>query len=361
MLLEGHGRQLYDAELQRQYQARYAGRIGTLYIHPPFETIVYLTVAWLPLKQAYLLWCLLNFGFLALAAWTAGREGFLPFDWRLLLLASLTFVPVLLCFMQGQDSLLLLLLETLAFAALRRKRAWAAGCWLGFGLFKFQLVLPMAMVFAMRRSRSRFLQGFVLVALALAGLCAVVSGWSVFAAYPSFLLTLQGQRFAGVVPQAMANFRGLTVLILGNRSPFTVSVIALLSVAALLATVFAWPETGPVSDQGQSHAHAGQGQCDPGFATASLFALLVSYHLNPHDLSLLLLPMALLLGDGTGVPKTRMTAERWLILGCCVTLFLPPLHLWALQAHAYALLSVPLTALFAVCVHRARNAGERFN
>ncbi|MGA7906613.1 MAG: glycosyltransferase family 87 protein, partial [Candidatus Sulfotelmatobacter sp.] len=248
MLLEGHGRQLYDAELQRQYQARYAGRIGTLYIHPPFETIVYLTVAWLPLKQAYLLWCLLNFGFLALAAWTAGREGFLPFDWRLLLLASLTFVPVLLCFMQGQDSLLLLLLETLAFAALRRKRAWAAGCWLGFGLFKFQLVLPMAMVFAMRRSRSRFLQGFVLVALALAGLCAVVSGWSVFAAYPSFLLTLQGQRFAGVVPQAMANFRGLTVLILGNRSPFTVSVIALLSVAALLATVFAWPETGPVSD-----------------------------------------------------------------------------------------------------------------
>ena len=37
MLAAGHGPQLYDADLQRQYQARYAGRVGTLYIHPPFE------------------------------------------------------------------------------------------------------------------------------------------------------------------------------------------------------------------------------------------------------------------------------------------------------------------------------------
>ena len=34
---------------------------------------------------------------------------------------------------------------------------------------------------------------------------------------------------------------------------------------------------------------------DLAFASTVTFALLVSYHLNPHDLSLLLLPIALLL------------------------------------------------------------------
>ena len=48
MVAEGHGHELYDAEAQRQYQARDTGIVGTLYIHPPFEIVLYLTVAWLP-------------------------------------------------------------------------------------------------------------------------------------------------------------------------------------------------------------------------------------------------------------------------------------------------------------------------
>ena len=118
MLAAGHGHQLYDADLQRQYQARYAERVGTLYIHPPFEAVAYLAVAWLPLRCAYLLWSLLNLTFLAVGVRLLKKE-ILPWDWRLLLVASLTFVPTLLCFLQGQDSLLLLLLVVLAFVALR--------------------------------------------------------------------------------------------------------------------------------------------------------------------------------------------------------------------------------------------------
>ncbi|MGC1962164.1 MAG: glycosyltransferase family 87 protein, partial [Candidatus Sulfotelmatobacter sp.] len=143
MLAAGHGHHLYDADLQRQYQAHYAGRVGTLYIHPPFEAVLYLAVAWLPLRYAYLLWSLLNLAFLGVGARRLAKE-ILPWDWRLSLAASLTFVPALLCFLQGQDSLLLLLLAVLAFAALRRGRGFAAGCWLGLGLFKFQLALPLA-------------------------------------------------------------------------------------------------------------------------------------------------------------------------------------------------------------------------
>src|SRR5260370_38839029 len=42
MLAEGHGHQLYDAELQRKYQSRYAERVRTLYIPPPFEPLTHL-------------------------------------------------------------------------------------------------------------------------------------------------------------------------------------------------------------------------------------------------------------------------------------------------------------------------------
>jgi hypothetical protein len=354
MLAEGHGRQFYDAAIQRQYQARYAGRVGTLYIHPPFEAVFYLAVAWLPLRRAYLLWSLLNFAFLAAGLRRLANEALLPCDWGVGLAASLTFVPVLLCFVQGQDSLLLLLLLILAFTALRRGRAFAAGCWLGLGLFKFQLVLPLVLVLVLtqnRSVRSALAKGFSLVGLALAGLSAAISGWSVFVVYPKFLLQLQAQPFAGVIPQAMANLRGLMYFFFHrDQSPWAIAVLSILSVAALIKTLNRWKHARTASDQSpatfrpQEFGHA--------FAGTVLFALLVSYHLNPHDLSLLLLPMVLLFHDVAGTTQALTTSQRWLIIACSVVLFLPPLHLLALRAHAYALVSIPLIALFAVSAAR---------
>src|ERR1700719_1529615 len=109
LLIAGHGHELYDVQVQRQFQSRYLGRVGTLYIHPPFEALFYLGVAWLPL-----------------------------------------------------------LFVTLAFTALRCHRSFAAGCWLGLGLFKFHLVLPLALVLALQKGRNGFLRGFALMAVALA-------------------------------------------------------------------------------------------------------------------------------------------------------------------------------------------------
>jgi len=344
MLMEGHGHQLYDAELQRQYQARYAGRVGTLYIHPPFETIVYLAVSWLPLKKAYLLWCLLNFAFLAFTARTAAREAHLPWDWRILLAASLTFVPVLLCLLQGQDSILLLGLVTAAFAALRSERAFAGGFWLGLGLFKFELVLPLALVFAVRRGRSGFLKGFGLAALALAGLSAGISGMSVFGAYPRFLLHLQEQPFAGIAPLIMANLRGLVYFFFRtDRSPLAIAAVAILSAGALVLTLLTWRDGANIS--GVAPVARGESQFNRAFATATLCALLVSYHLNPHDLSVLLLPTVLLLRSDAGTSPLS-NPPRWWMYGLIALVFLPPLHLFALQTHTYALVSIPLIALF---------------
>jgi glycosyl transferase family 87 len=354
MLAEGHGHQLYDAEVQRQYQVRYAGRIGTLYIHPPFETVLYLTVAWLPMRGAYLLWFLLSVTALAAGMRRLTKEAFLPWDWRILFAASLTFIPVLLCLMQGQDSLLLLLLVILAFTALGRGEAFAAGCWLGLGLFKLQLVLPIALVLAFTQSRNvkaGLAKGFGLVAMALAGLSVAICGWPVFAAYPKFLAHLAAQPFAGIIPEAMSNFRGLTYFFFQREQrQWAIAVVSVLSVGALVMTLILWkPEQ---STTGGNPAAMGSSRFDFAFANTVLFALLVSYHLNPHDLSLLLLPMVLLLRDAMEKTQPLTRAARWLILALSAVLFLPPLHLLALRSHVYAVVSIPLVALFALGVTR---------
>src|SRR5207302_6367087 len=127
----------------------------TLYIHPPFETILYLAVAGLPMRAAYVLWCLLNLGFLAAALHTITSRALPGWNWRILLGASLVFVPVLLNFSQGQDSVLLFLFVTLALAAFRQNRHLVAGCWLGLALFKFQLVVPLVVVLACQKGGRR--------------------------------------------------------------------------------------------------------------------------------------------------------------------------------------------------------------
>jgi|HubBroStandDraft_1064217.scaffolds.fasta_scaffold00004_19 hypothetical protein len=355
MLAEGHGQQLYDAQVQRQYQERYGARVGTLYIHPPFEAVVYLAVAWLPLQRAYLWWSFLNVVLLGVAVRRLAREALPPWDWHLLFAASLTFVPLLLCLRQGQDSLLLLLLAVLAFTALRRDRAFAAGCWLGLGLFKFHLVLPLVLVLVLtqrKTSRSPLAVGFALVALLLAGLSTAISGWSVFTAYPSFLIHLQAQPFAGINPSAMANFRGLAwVFFHSDRSAWAIVAVCILSAAAFIQAVAVWKNVRLASYSSPPATKAG---FDLAFASTIVFALLVSYHLNPHDLSLLLLPIFLLLQSVSPRTLRRLSPAGWIAAGLLGILFLPPLHLWGLKAGAYCLLSLPLLMLFFTTAFLAR-------
>jgi hypothetical protein len=354
LLIAGHGHELYDAQVQRQFQSRYVGRVGTLYIHPPFEALFYLAVAWLPLNSAYALWTVLNLAFLTLIARKLASEVLPAWDWRLLLMASLTFVPALLNFLQGQDSVLLLLFVTLAFTALKCNRAFAAGCWLGLGLFKFHLVLPLALVLMLRKGRNGFLRGFALMAVALAVVSAAISGWAVFAAYPKFLLHLQEQPFAGVFPQAMANFRGLSyVLVHNDGSPFATFTTAFLSVSALLLALIGWQSATVASYP--IYAPKNQVGFDVAFGNTVLFALLVSYHLNPHDLSLLLLPISLLLYRVRVEGRFAFTKPaQWLVEGLIALLFLPPLHLLALEAHRYVMVAVPLLTLLMICTFLLR-------
>jgi Glycosyltransferase family 87 len=346
MVAAGHGHQLYDADLQRQYQARYSGRVGTLYIHPPFEAVIYLAVAWLPLRRAYLLWSLLSLTFLAIATRRLAKEIPLPWDWEVQFTFSLIFVPLLLCLQQGQDSLLLFLTITLAFVALRRERPFAAGCWLGLALFKFQIALPVFLVLLLSQSKSArygLAKGFSVIALALAGISAAICGTSVFTEYPGFLLHLKNQPFAGVMPQIMANFRGLIYLVAPSKqSGWAVCAVAILSSATLIKTLMVWKQQRITIGLRSSSATANE--VNQALAATVLFALLVSFHLNPHDLSLLLLPIPLYLSQLLA-PKSLRDPRNIFTLILLGFLLLPPFHLWALRGGIYAVLALPMFVL----------------
>ena len=347
MVSAGQGHQLYDADLQRQYQGHYSGRVGTLYIHPPFEVLIYLLVAFLPLRQAYFLWSLLSLTFLAAATRQFVEEASFPWDWEIQFAASLIFVPVLLCLQQGQDSLLLLLLVVLGFVALRTERAFAAGCWLGLGLFKFQIVLPIMLVLLLathKRTRRGLAKGFGVVGLALAGISAAICGISVFVDYPRFLLHLQAQPFAGIKEAAMANLRGLDYLIFrGHYKPWAIAALLLCCLAALFVSLRAWRQARSVAPGAGSRCS--KTEFDSAFANTVLFALLVSYHLNPHDLSLLLLPIPLLLCITLTHRAQLMRGEKWMVISLIGILFLPPLHLGTISWGAYAMVGFPLLGL----------------
>jgi aromatic ring-cleaving dioxygenase len=193
-----------------------------------------------------------------------------------------------------------------------------------------------------------------LLAVALAALSAAISGWAVFAAYPKFLLHLREQPFAGVFPQAMANFRGLSYLLVHNDgSPFAIFTTAFLSVSALLIALIGWQ--GATVASYPICAPKNQAAFDVAFGNTILFALLISYHLNPHDLSLLLLPISLLLYRVRVEGRFAVTKPaRWLVEGLIALLFLPPLHLLALEAHRYVMVAVPLLALLIICTFLLR-------
>jgi hypothetical protein len=162
MVRDGYGRQLYDFQAQDRFQILYAGRTGTYYVHPPFETLLYLPLSLWSLQTAYLLWCVLNAAVLTYTAIVFQKHVFNLLNWRILLPLFLLFPPVLLNFQQGQDSLLLLLIMTLAVVELTRNRNFSAGCLLGCGLFKFRVILSLVVLLVLLRRRG-LLRGFALV------------------------------------------------------------------------------------------------------------------------------------------------------------------------------------------------------
>lgn len=351
ILAAGLGHQLYDVSLQWEFQRRYAGRVGNFFIHPPFEAVIYLPFTGLPIQGAYLAWSLFSLVVLGVTAWLLHSRPALPFSAGLTLVLLLAFVPVSLNFLQGQDTILLLLVFVLAGAALERDREFGAGCLLAAGLFKFQFVLPAAVVVLLTRSdaarRARFVGGFALVAVALVILSVGISGWSSLTTYPRLLLGFGKLHYSGFHPEAMATVRGASMAMFPDSPALARAVWIVGGLVVLAIALDGWRRL----EGGGARALA--------LSNTVLAAVLLSYQASPHDLTLVLLPLFLSFNYFWKTPG-QGAAARWGALFVVAALFLPPLHVYAVRSHQYVWLALPVTALLALNyfeIRRVRGEG----
>lgn len=351
MVRHGLGSRLYDLRLQAEFQLQVAP-VHAFYLRPPFEAVLFVPFTYLSYRTAYTAWILLSLALLfgvtkitqmntnvqdAMRRYARG----IPVDLGLMFVLFLTFGPTMNCLLIGQDSILILMVYTLVYLALKRNRELEAGGLLAFGLFKFHLVLPFVIVFALRR-RGSFLLGFAVIALVLVAISVLVSGPGVLAAYPEMFLNPGYRKLMSFQPEYAANIRGFVHLIGGSKLPAVFSVVVITAVSAFLLWITArnWKDN----------------EFDLSFSAAVIATLLTGFHSFVYDLSLLLLPLAVICGE---LAKRSPRVSTPTFNAALIILFLPPVHHLLIVYHVYALMSVVVLALFASVIKIAASQPAR--
>ena len=263
-----------------------AGQVVQLHdLHPAFEELLFVPLTYVSYFPAYLFWTLLNVVMLTLSLGMVRRmfEEVGRLHPLFLILSVTAFAPAVRVLIQGQDSILLLLLVTLGVFLLTRHRVVLAGAVIGLGLFKFHLVVLLALVLAVRRARLWL--GFLPTAAALAAIWTMVAGRRGIADYVHFIL--QGENLiAGGRRAGMANLHGLIAQLAGRSNQRSIAVVAIVCGAAVLGVVLwtVWKRAAGIRFT---------------FAVASATCILVGYHVIIHDL-ILLLPVVLMLFAADG-------------------------------------------------------------
>jgi len=338
ILRDGLGHQLYDERVQYEVQKKSVGqiasRLGPLpYIHPPFEALIFLPLSWLPYPRAFAVWDLLNvaalFGVGLLLRRSVNMLRLIP-PWEFVI-TSLAFFPIFDCFLQGQDSILLLLLCVLGFNALKRDADVLAGCWLALGVFKFQFVIPIVLLLVIWKRR-RVAIGFTVVSALLVLISAGLAGWQSLLQYPEFALQItRSPSLGGVAAGFAPNLRGLA---LGLLSPFPQPIgTAVALLASVMVFLFAAMKGREASLPKKLELQ---------FSLAVAVSGLIAWQTNMHDLSLLVLPLVLIADYclHTLPQKTRM---RFFLLHPVLPVLISPLWivLW-LVGGAVNLMAIPL-------------------
>lgn len=251
-------------------------------MHPPFEMVLYVSLALLKFRFAYPLWWGCNLLFLFCADLLLWRHvSNLQTQYPYLIILTATFFPVLVALVQGQNSILLLFLLTLSYDCLVKQKHFRAGFALSMGMFKFVLVIPILFWLILER-RWKSIAGFATGSICL----FFTSVWLVgIEGIENYIRMVAG--YGKAAPEQpgteliMPNLRGLIHAAGGGIAPKVfLTVLTLVCSIALLIWVDSRNSKQP--DMGLR------------FATQVFLASLVSYHLYPHDAAILVLPIALL-------------------------------------------------------------------
>ena len=355
MVIAGDGARVYDLAAQRDYDRRLGtsfvdgqGRQFSLpFVFPPYALALFAPLSRLPYRSAEFVWYVLNAGML-LALPFVLRRSLASSDKTIAtqLFAPVLFVPAVLALMQGQTSILLLLLFAMAFAALDEGNDTLAGFLLAFALLKPQLMLaPLVALVTWRRWRT--LTAFFWTSIALAGVSVAIVSWSAAWHYPHAVIEFNRMAgaFGGEHPESMPNLRGLIYILL-HRS---VSEAALARITIALSIVPLVPPALLLRRRSSTVFEAG-------YSLVMVVSLLVSYHAYLHDTSLLLLPFFLIGGQ---MSRGRWAAHSAATASVIVSLYVIPLLPASLSATAMQMCPAMLAFTMLLCLEltEARRRG----
>jgi Glycosyltransferase family 87 len=283
LVRSGQGRQIYNYAAQSNVQNTFISHTptGMPYVHPAYEALLFAPLSFLSYRHAFLCWLGLNLGCLLFCHHILKKS-----FWRLCdawdcfpALFLIGFAPVNVALLQGQDSLITLLLLSVALVHLGSRSDLSAGFLVGLAAYKFQLVLPVAFLFFFWR-KWRFVSGVCLSALLAVEMSALISGTQNLFSYVSYVRETS-VKFAILMPvERMPNLRGLVSLLLFHSS---VGVAMILVLSLAIMALAGW----------SGRAMSAKRQ----FAIALSAAALVGYHVMTHDLSILLIPMAVIVDE----------------------------------------------------------------
>ena len=335
----GHARRIYDYEVQKQVQNALVtpSDVALPFYHPAYEALLFVPFSLASYRVGYFLFIGFNVALLVTSAFLI-RPYLLGLAsvWRMLPFALLPlFFPTGIALMQGQDSILLLALYSCAFAAIAAGNDFLAGCLLGFALLKFQIAVPIAILFLIWR-RWRIIAGFaaggfavLITSIWLVGIHGLVAHARFLLGVSSGLATPGDQVRNGIFPWAMPNLRGMLFSLGGAHLPS----IWLQGETAALSLLVLWLA-----------ARKRKEITSPGSALALTIvcALLVSYHLQIHDLTLLILPVVLWLDRAS---QESATGKQIKIAALPALFLVPPVYL-VLTTHGLLwLLCLPMLAI----------------
>lgn len=311
MVLDGKARNLYDLNLQKDYQAGFdvPFRPDPLpYNHPAYELLLFLPLARLSYTDAFIGWAAFNIllvmGIARLLASVIDRE-----NRKLAALLCAAFFPVTATIWHGQDSILSAFLLSSALVSLRRGHTGLAGIVLALGLYKPQLVVPIAVVFALKR-RWEVVLPFVGAGGFLVCISILMTGWSGALQYIRLLSWINQTHYA-IDPLNMANLRGLFEN-LSHIMGIPRVILFVMTAAGSILTVY-WS-----SLQWKEHGFSSNSMFDLFFSHLVATTLLASYHLYIHDLTLLLIPLVALLNHGMTERPGAAVARNAVLLALVV-------------------------------------------
>lgn len=340
----GHANELYDYSSQKRVQDETVSQqpIALPYVSPSYEALVLAPLSCFHFRTAYFLFLAINvaalgFCFFLMQPWMHYLRSI--YHWLPAAL-FLGFLPVAATLIEGQDSIFLTTCVVGAWVLLNEERPLVAGIVLGIALFKFSIILPIALLFVFWR-QWRFLLGFSASGTALAAISIWLTGITQTKLYLETLFSIAGLRPAtnglAIYPvswQMMANVHGL---VFAGGSQWASKHVVEFATILLSAVVMGWTTIqGWRVKQGSKL-----------LLLAIPCSVLISHHAYSHDLSVLLLPLIILL-DGFLPSEALSGNSKHLIAGSAAVMFVAPIMESYSRNHFYFVVIPLMFFLWAV-------------